>query len=209
MEVLNQAVINDFDKVNKLVKSAAKKFWSKAYHLCWHVFSEFEDLEQVGWVRLCESKKLRDLISKDIKGKEGLIRIAAYRGMVDYARSVIGREDTKSARGLQLYKTTRYMDYYSKFKSENEVVNVDDILDYMLPESTQETHEDVLVYQSIQKEIDDFMNKKLSKREKMIMDYIYVNGETMKDVGKLFKVSDSRISQIHTNAIKAAQKKFA
>jgi len=200
--------VSDQEKINKLVKSAASKLWKKAYSLCWHVFSEFEDLEQVGWVRLCESEKLRTIIAGDIKGKEGLIRTAAYRGMIDYVRSVIGREDVENcARHLQLYRTTRYMDYYGKVNADGMTLSPDDILDHMLPEPLyQATTEDAVIRNSLQAQISDFMNKRLSRRDKMIMDYLYQDGHTQKDAGKLFEVTESRISQVHKKAIKKIRK---
>jgi len=53
------------------------------------VFGSIEDAEQVGWVRMIESKKIKEILQNDeVSNNEGLIVTIAYRGMMDYIRSV-------------------------------------------------------------------------------------------------------------------------
>jgi RNA polymerase sigma factor (sigma-70 family) len=201
--------VEDFDLVDKIIQQAAQKLWKKSYKTCWHVFSSFEDSTQVAWTALCSSRKSQEILAQSIKGKEGLINTIAYRGMVDYIRSVIGRKDKpNSDRSLQLFRTTRYMDFYKSDKYGHEY-NPEDLLDIIMPQKECEDPESLLIASTMQKEIDIFLNSKLSRKDKMIMDYIHKKDLTMKEVGKKFAITESRVSQIKAKAIKLAQEKFA
>ena len=204
----NQIHIEDFEAINKIVAQAASKLWKKSYRMCWHVFSSFEDTTQVGWTALCAKKSSQAAIALPIDGNEGLINTIAYRGMVDYMRSVIGRKDNpNSDRSLQLYCTTRYMDYYKNNKNGDEYSS-DDLLDLIMPQVELKTPESLLIASTMQKDIDDFLISKLNRREKMIMDHIFKDDYTQKEVSKKFAVTESRISQIRTKAIEKARERF-
>ena len=164
------------------------------------MFGSIEDAEQVGWVRMIESKKIKEILQNDeVSNNEGLIVTIAYRGMMDYIRSVAGREGLTgkaSAKSQQIFMTSYYMDYYSNDDG--------DLLDMPFPckkNSGAKIYEHILA-----NEIEEFMRNKLSKREKMIMDHIYKDGFNQKEVGKLFSVTESRINQVKTKAIKTIVK---
>jgi RNA polymerase sigma factor (sigma-70 family) len=150
---------------------------------------------------MIESKKIKEILNSDkgIEGNEGLIVTIAYRGMIDYIRSVAGREGKTgktSGKAQQIFMTSYYMDYYSNDDG--------DLMDMPFPckkNSGTKIYEHLLA-----KEIDQFMEDKLSKREKMIMDHIYKDGLKQKEIGKLFSVTESRINQVKTKAIKTIVK---
>jgi len=204
-----QIHIEDFDIVSDMVDAAARKIWSKSYKMCWHVFGEFEDTTQVGWAAICGKKSAREIVAKSAEGNHGLILTIAYRGMLDYVRSVVGRENAENCdRKLQLFRTTRYMDYCLKSNSRGKITNHNDMLDYIMPMETK-TPESILIASSLQQEIDAFLNKKLNRKDKMIMDYIFKNDIGQREIGKKFKITESRVSQIKAKAIKHAKAKFA
>lgn len=208
---MEEVKVKDFDIVNDMVNAAAKKIWSKAYRMCWHVFGDFEDSIQVGWTALCARKSARDILAKSAENNKGLIKTIAYRGIIDYIRSSVGREDAKNCdKKLQLYKTTRYMDYYNE-TSHDGVISYDELLDFIIPIQAYDepTIETDLIQTSLQKEIDDFLNSTLNRREKMIMDHIYKKDMNNEEVSKAFSLTAGRISQIKTKAINQARKRFA
>jgi RNA polymerase sigma factor (sigma-70 family) len=185
------------EKITDLVNVAAKKIFIKhPKFITYHVFGALEDAEQVGWVRVFESKKMKEIIdSDDIDNNAGLIVTILYRGMVDYIRSVAGREGRNgkaSPKQMQILLTTRYMDYYANDEGD----------DYDLPIPCPKNSESQIVGDILAKEIEEFMNKKLSRRDKMIMDYLFKEGMTGKEIGKKFAVTESRIAQIKEKAVK-------
>lgn len=203
-----QIFIEDFDAVDVIVQQAANKLWKKSYKICWHVFGSFEDTVQTGWTALFASKKARAILAEPIEGNKGLINTIAYRGMIDYVRSVLGRENQDSAKRLQLYRTTRYMDFYKVDKNGNEYNN-DELLDIIMPRHECGDPESLLIAATMQKDIDTFLNNRLSRRDKMIMDYIYKHDLTSREIGKKFAITESRVSQVKSKAIKLTQKRFA
>ena len=188
----------DMDKMSDLMNVAAKKLFIRyPKFLTHHVFSELQDAEQVGWVRMLESKKIKEIMKESaIDGNEGLIITIAYRGMIDYIRSVTGREGKRSRREQQVVMTTYYMDYYSS----------KDGGDRDMPLYSTRDNGKTMVEQLLAKEVNKFMRKTLSCREKMIMDYLFKDDMTQREAGKKFKVTESRINQIKTQAIKTISK---
>lgn len=202
--------IEDFEIVNDMVDAAARKIWRKSYHICLYVFGAFEDVTQVGWAALCAKKSARAIISKPADGQQGLIQTIAYRGMIDYIRSVIGRQDTENcARKLKLFRTTYYMDYFMKSDPNGMITNHDEMLDYIMPKAETETPESLTMAAALQSEIDNFLNKKLNRKDKMIMDYMYKMDLSQREIGEKFSMTESRVSQIKKKAIQQARDKFA
>ena len=198
--------IKDFDKFEDLIDQTAKTLWKRSYRLCNHVFGMIEDMKQVGWTRMLESKKGRELLEVGVEGQQGLICTIVKRGMLDYIRSVLGREDQNSSKGLQLYMTTYYMDYYLEGHGSPH-----DMLDIMLPSENREekSPENTVIAKLLLEEVEEFMRNKLSRRDKMIMDYLHKNDHNRKEVGKKFKVTESRVSQLRTKAIQKVRQKYA
>ena len=194
-------LVDHMEKMTDLMNIAAKKLYIRyPKFLTQHVFGGLEDAEQVGWVRMLESKKIQELVELEtLKGNEGLIITIDYRGMIDYIRSVAGREgrgDKQSKKQQQILMTTYYMDYYQSKNGESRD----------LPIYSTQTNDVTMVEEILAKEVNEFMRKKLSRKDKMIMDYIYQCDLTQKEVGKEFKVSESRINQIKTQAIRTVRR---
>lgn len=194
-------LIRNLREIADLVNTAAKKLFRKHHRsITNHVFGSIEDAEQVGWVRMVESKKIKEILENDaVKDNEGLIVTIAYRGMIDYIRSVAGREGKTgkaSGKAQQIFMTSYYMDYYSNEDG--------DLMD--IPFSCKKNDGAKIYEHVLANEIEEFMKKKLSKREKMIMDYIYKGGLKQREVSKLFSVTESRITQMKDKAIKTVIK---
>lgn len=185
------------EEVSKLLRQTAFKFWKRSYHVSRYVFHSIEDTMQVGWVRLLESKKGCELLS-NTEGNAGLICHIAKRGMQDYVRSVLGREGKDSAKSLKL-TTTYYMDYYENDQG--------DLMDIPIEHATVSIEQQVIEKQ-IMSELDEFMRKRLSRRDKLIMDYLYREGKTAREITKKFSMTESRISQIRSKCIDELRSKY-
>lgn len=197
--MVERLVISNYQGINDLVRQTAFKYWRKSWRVSNYVFASIDDVMQVCWVRLLESKKGRELITQDIEGFQGLICTIAKRGIQDYVRSHLGREG-KSSKNDRIF-TTYYMDYLESDSG--------DIVDLPIASATRSI-EDELIKKQMLSELNDFMNRKLSRRDKMIMDYLYKNDATAKEVGeKMFNITESRVSQIRTQAIKQLRNKFS
>ena len=190
--------IHDFAKVKKIVEQTAQKYWGRNYKVSQYVFGTVEDARQVCWVRLFESKTARQIISEDIGESGGLISIIAKRGMQDYVRSTLGRNG--HANNSKACYTTYYMDYYNT--GENDIVDLP-LADLRV------SVEDAVIEKKLYEELMDFINNKLSRQERMVMNYIYKDGQKMKKIGRdLFSVTESRISQIKRKALDKLRKQY-
>ena len=188
-----------YDEINEALKKTAYIMWKKAWSMCYHVFYNIEDAVQVMWTRLLESKKGRELIIlDDISDYVGLIVTIAKRGMLDYIRSVLGREGKNDHRKGVLY-TTYYMDYLE---------GDSDPFDIMLP--AQDTSpEKAAIRNNMMKEISTFLNNRLSRRDRMIVSYVFNNKLSMKEIGEKFSITESRVSQLTGKTMKELKKEFA
>ena len=200
--MVDKTFLENYPAIDKLVRQTAHVYFRKSYRISKYVFSTVEDAQQVGWVRLLESKRASELMAGDITGSEGLLCKIAQFGMKDYVRTVLGRDgkSNKNYKGKGKLATTYYMDYF----------NNDDNDTFDLPiASNDPSAEEVLIREQLMNELQGFMENKLSRRDKIIMDYLYKKEMTADEVGGRFAITESRVSQIRSAALEKLRDKYA
>lgn len=179
------------DKLCDLVNKAARTYYSKSYYkIRQYVFAEFEDIEQTIWVGLLSRKNIVSILN-DIEGNEGLIVTVAQRAIIDYVRTIIGRDRKDKDGNYITNKKSTWFAEINHMTFENE-----DGEEYSIQVSDEGEGQKLMFEETVKKEIDDFLKSKLSRREKMIYDYVKSGKITMKEAGKYFSITESRISQI-------------
>lgn len=161
-----------------------------------YVFGYFEDIEQQVWQAILSDKDLIRLTNEPIDGNEGMIVTIAYRRMIDHIRSTIGRK-TDGTTHPKVKGVLRTQDLYTQADPES------GDLEIQIPCSrhTPATVDDHV----LASEVEAFMRSKLSRREKMIMDYLYQKDMGGREVGKKFSLTKGRISQVRKQAISKLQ----
>ena len=136
------------------------------------------------------------MIKDGINGNEGLLATIVSRSIIDYVRYIVGRANKDNSgeylnNNKSIWKSEFHFMEYSDYNS--------DFIPFELP--SKDAPVDAQVAENILKqEIEDFISSKLNKSERMIYQYIKSGKISAKDVGKKFKLTESRISQVKSNA---------
>jgi RNA polymerase sigma factor (sigma-70 family) len=187
LDIRNPELIAD------LVNMYAKSYWKKSpIKVRNFVFQDLDDIQQSCWVCLIERKQARKLLEKeDLTDKEqGLLVTIMKRGLVDYIRTHVGRyTEGKDTNKSTFLFTTHYMDYVADEAS--------DIIDFAFHDPSPSAKvEDAVIQKSLQEQLDSFLSNKIKPRELQIYDLVSKEGRTMKEVGRSFYITQSRVSQI-------------
>jgi RNA polymerase sigma factor (sigma-70 family) len=197
--------IPDYGQVNDLVNKYAKSYWKKsALKVRDYVFQDLDDVMQSCWVILIERKQARRLLEKEEleDNDKATLTTIMKRGLVDYIRTHVGRYyEGKDTNKSTFMFTTYYMDYTADETS--------DIVDFAFQDqSPMAKVEDVVIQKSLQEQLDSFLSNRIKPRELQIYDLVSKEGRTMKEVGRSFYITESRVSQICEKVRKKIDKDF-
>lgn len=180
-------------------------YWRKSFpKIRNYVFADINDVRQVAWLGILERKVTRQMIEDGINGNEGLLATIVSRSIIDYVRHIVGRANKDNSgeylnNKKSVWKSEFHFMEYNDYNS--------DFIPFELP--SKDAPVDAQVAENILKqEIEDFISSKLNKGERMIYQYIKSGKMSARDAGKKFKLTESRISQVKSNAENKIKKHF-
>ena len=198
--------IPDYEQVNDIVNRYAKSYWKKSAHkIRDYVFEGLDDVMQSCWVVLIERKQARKLIEKEELEASDIATLTTImkRGLIDYIRTHVGRyQEGKDTNKSIFMFTTYYMDYTADETS--------DIVDFAFEDQSPAVKvEDLVIQKSLQEQLNSFLSNRIKPRELQIYDLVTKEGRTMKEVGRPFYITESRVSQICEKVRKKIDKDFS
>lgn len=195
-------------------------------------YIEFEDLVGYGMVGLMDavskfdgSKGMKfstyasirikgamiDEIRKNSPVSKGVMdKLNKYNNAIEILRNELLREPTfqEIADYLkvsvdELGTIENYINYISKTSLESVVFSDDDNMSLLntIKDSTSPSPEGVLESKELVKYLGKAIND-LKDKDKKVIYYYYVKCMTLKEIGKILEVSESRVCQIHNRALK-------
>lgn len=195
-------------------------------------YIEFDDLVGYGMVglmdafsRFDESKGMKfstyasirikgamiDEIRKNSPVSKGIMdKLNKYNNAIETLRSLLMREPNVQDIADYLNLTIdeigtieNYINYISKTSLESIVFSDDDNMSLMstIKDSNSPSPEGVLESKELIKYLGECVNN-LKEKDKKVIYFYYIKGMTLKEIGKILEVSESRVCQIHNRALK-------
>lgn len=205
-----------YSKCDKLVWQVAHGIFKKIPKIItYYTFGgEIEDAYQQAWICLLEDSKTMKLLPNFDK-HGGLIYTTVYRDMLDYIRSICGRENANSKKGISFKQkgifNTINMDRFpmDSDATENPEGGISKeqaqiIANYEIGDK----HDLDATNLILSKEIAEFMNKKLTVKDNYIARLLFAEGYTQKEVAKKLCISESRVCQIQQKFTETIQRHF-
>ncbi len=195
-------------------------------------YVEFEDLVGYGMVGLMDAfnkfderkgMKFSTYASIRIKGamideirknspvsKGAMDKLNKYNNAIEVLRNQLMREpnsqDIAEHLNLSIEEVgtiENYINYISKTSLESLVFSDDDSMSLMntIKDNTSPSPEGILESKELIKYLGKIINN-LKEKDKRVIYYYYIRGMTLKEIGKILQVSESRVCQIHNRALK-------
>lgn len=195
-------------------------------------YVEFEDLVGYGMVGLMDavskfdgSKGMKfstyasirikgamiDEIRKNSPVSKGVMdKLNKYNNAIEILRNTLMREpnvqdiaDYLKLSVDEIGTIESYINYISKTSLESVVFSDDDNMSLIntIKDVTSPSPEGVLESKELVKYLGKAIND-LKEKDKKVIYYYYVKGMTLKEIGKILEVSESRVCQIHNRALK-------
>ena len=191
-DLISSGIIGLLDAIEKFDPSRKVQF--KTYAEFRIKGAILDELRTMDWVPRSIRKKVREIEKAIITAERKLNRPAedsevaevmgidldAYYGMLD------------KARGIDLLSFDEYMDshrdnFESKKSFKSLIAGGHDTIDHIMSQELKEVIADGI--------------KGLPKKEQMVISLYYYKGLTLKEIGEVIGLTESRISQIHTKVI--------
>jgi len=167
--------------------------------------------------------RIKGIIQDELRRIDWLSRTARKRAheyvqAQDELRSKTGRE-VSSEEVMRKLKVTEeeYYEYLAAAAAakasfsfaDTQAKQSEDETDFLeeIPDTSQESALAVLQSEERIRFITDFISK-LTEKKRLVISLYYYEGITFKEIGKLLKVSESRVCQIHTQVIKDLREKI-
>jgi RNA polymerase sigma factor for flagellar operon FliA len=154
----------------------------------------FDELRQIDWVPRSVRQKTREIESAVSSLEAQLGRTATDQEIA----SSLGMDETEYLKTIQKISGTSILSLNDVWFSgdENDKVSIGDSI-----ESPSSLNPDVMVMNDeIRRVIVEAINE-LPDKEKKILVLYYYEDLTLKDIGRVLEVTESRVSQLHTKAI--------
>jgi RNA polymerase sigma factor for flagellar operon FliA len=154
----------------------------------------FDELRQIDWVPRSVRQKTREIESAISSLEAQLGRTASDKEIA----GSMGMDETEYLKTIQKISGTSILSLNDVWFSgdENDKVSIGDSI-----ESPSSLNPDVVVEKDeIRRVIVEAINE-LPDKEKKILVLYYYEDLTLKDIGKVLEVTESRVSQLHTKAI--------
>ena len=195
-------------------------------------YIEFEDLVGYGMVGLMDAlskfdgKKgmkfstyasirikgaMIDEIRKNSPVSKGVMdKLNKYNSAVETLRNILMREPSSKDIAKHLSLTVEeigtienYINYISKTSLESVVFSDDDSMSLMntIKDNTSPSPEGILESKELIKYLGKSINN-LKEKDRKVIYFYYTKGMTLKEIGKILEVSESRVCQIHNRALK-------
>lgn len=220
----DEIIVEDYIPIVKYIASKVISGKSK--------YVEFEDLVGYGMVGLMDavrkfdgSKGMKfstyasirikgamiDEIRKNSPVSKGIMdKLNKYNNAIETLRNVLMREPSVQDVADYLHLSIdeigtieNYINYISKTSLESIVFSDDDNMSLMstIKDTTSPSPEGVLESKELVKYLGKAINN-LKDKDKKVIYYYYIKGMTLKEIGKILEVSESRVCQIHNRALK-------
>ncbi|MDR1575698.1 MAG: RNA polymerase sigma factor WhiG [Treponema sp.] len=154
----------------------------------------FDELRQIDWVPRSIRQKTREIESAISALEAQIGRTASDREIA----KAMGMDEAEYLKTIQKISGTSILSLNDVWFSgdENDKVSIGDSI-----ESPSSLNPDVIVEKDeIRRVIVKFINE-LPDKEKKILVLYYYEDLTLKDIGRVLEVTESRVSQLHTKAI--------
>ncbi len=195
-------------------------------------YMEFEDLVGYGMIGLMDAiskfdgtrgMKFSTYASIRIKGamideirknspvsKGVMDKLNKYNNAIEMLRNILMREPTPKDIAEYLNVTLEdigvienYINYISKVSLESMVFSEDDNISLMstIKDNNSPSPEAIIVEKELISYLEKAINE-LREKDRKVVYYYYMKGMTLKEIGKILEVSESRVCQIHSRALK-------
>lgn len=167
--------------------------------------------------------RIKGMVQDELRRIDWLSRTARKRAheyvqAQDELRSEVGREVTSEEVMRKLNVTEEEYNVYlaaaaaakASFSfADTQAKQGEDETDFLeeIPDTSQESALAVLQSEERIRFITDYISK-LSEKKRLVISLYYYESITFKEIGKLLKVSESRVCQIHTQVIKDLREKI-
>lgn len=217
-------IVEDYIPIVKYI--ASKLIMGKSKYM------EFEDLVGYGMIGLMDAiskfdgtrgMKFSTYASIRIKGamideirknspvSKGIMdKLNKYNSAIETLRGTLMREPTTKDIANYLNVSLEeigvienYINYISKVSLESMVFSDDDNICLMntIKDANSPSPEGVLEGKELIRYLERAINA-LKEKDKKVVYYYYIKGMTLKEIGKILEVSESRVCQIHNRALK-------
>ncbi|MDR2476743.1 MAG: RNA polymerase sigma factor WhiG [Treponema sp.] len=154
----------------------------------------FDELRQIDWVPRSIRQKTREIEATISSLEAQLGRTASDQEIA----GALGMDESEYLKTLQKISTTSIISINDVWFSgdENDKVSIADSI-----ESPMSLNPDVVVEKEVIRQVIVAAINELPDKEKKILILYYYEDLTLKDIGRVLEVTESRVSQLHTKAI--------
>ena len=187
-DILSYGVEGLIDAVEKYSPSAGAKF--ETYALIRIRGNIIDKIRSQDFLPRSIRRKIKEVKDKQEELRQTLGRSATNSEVAD----ALGLEKEKVDQILAEDTTITSL-YEKKMSDDDSIEVIDTIKDEKKP-----TPQEVLEQKDVKKELEEAL-KRLPERERMIMVLYYHENMTLKEIGETINISESRICQLHAQAI--------
>ena len=154
----------------------------------------FDELRQIDWVPRSIRQKTREIEATISSLEAQLGRTASDQEIA----GALGMDESEYLKTLQKISTTSIISINDVWFSgdENDKISIADSI-----ESPMSLNPDVVVEKEVIRQVIVAAINELPDKEKKILILYYYEDLTLKDIGRVLEVTESRVSQLHTKAI--------
>ena len=191
-DLVSYGVIGLFDAIEKYDPEKNVKF--KTYAVTRIRGAIFDELRQIDWVPRTIRQKAREVESA-ISALEAHLGRTATEQEIARALGISEQEYQKTIQKISGTSILSLNDVWFS-SDENDKISIQDSI-----ESPQSLNPDVIVEKDEMRRVIAEAINELPDKEKKILVLYYYEDLTLKDIGRVMEVTESRVSQLHTKAI--------